>query len=178
MDVEYKTGELVWLSREFIRTRRPSQLDFRRNGPFTVNCMVGKNAVRLILSDECPRLNPVSNVSLVMPYFHEDFPGNEKPKADKILDKEALHFLVNWVAVELILDHRRNNTIHEYLLRAAVHSGNEDNFWVPLQDISRALDPFIHQYHEIHWDHTRLDWQHFISSSRINKGLVAKTNLI
>lgn len=136
VDVEYKPGELVWLSRQFIRTRRPShKSDFRRIGPFPVKCMIGKNAVKLVLPDEDSRLHPGFDVSLIMPYFCKVPLTMKGLLADEISDTDALRYLVDWVAIEMIVDHRVENTTHQYLLRASVQSGKEDDFWVPLQNI-------------------------------------------
>ena len=45
IDVVYKQGDLVWLSRKNLKTKRPSnKLDVRSIGPFRVIRMVGKNA--------------------------------------------------------------------------------------------------------------------------------------
>lgn len=142
--MKYTQGERVWLSRKFIRTRRPSQkLDFRRIGPFPVDCMIGKNAVRLILPNEYLILHPVFNVSLIMPYFSGSSHLSEKENTNDIYDAQALKFITDWVAVELIIDHRFKDSSHEYLLRAAIHSGTEDDFCVSLDNITKAMDPFI-----------------------------------
>lgn len=90
-------------------------------------------------------------------------------------DEEAIDFLTNWVSIQFIIDHRLKGSNHEYLLRADIHSGEGHDFWVPLQQISKALDPFIQCFHEIHWDHIRPGWYQFHSVSRPDKGLVART---
>lgn len=106
VDVSYKQGQLVWLSRKFIRTRRLSQkLDSRRIGPFPVDCMIGKNAVRLILPDEYSRLHPIFNVSLIMPYFTDSVLPSGELVASEISDAQAFEFLTDWVAIEVIVDH-------------------------------------------------------------------------
>lgn len=176
VDTRYESGELVWLSRKYIRTRRPSQkLDFRRIGPFPVDRMIGKNAVRLILPAEYSRIHPVFNVSLIMPYFQKDsqVARSEIPNTD-ISDREALSYLVNWISVSLIIDHRFSRGFHEYLLRSHSTTNEDDDFWVPLQQISTSLDPFIQRFHEIHWDHHRPNWQEFSSAVRVDKGLAAR----
>jgi hypothetical protein len=60
---------LVLLQRKFIQSRRiNSKLDYRYLGPFRVIEMVGKNAVRLDITREYPKLHPVFNVSLLARY--------------------------------------------------------------------------------------------------------------
>lgn len=143
-----------------------------------MDCIVGKNAVRLILSDEYSRLHPVFNVSLIMPYFTESMSLPEKLITADISDAQSFKFITDWVAIELIVDHRVQDSSHEYLLRATINSGTEDDFWVPLDNISKDLDPFIQRFHEIHWDHSRPSWLNFFSASRPDRGLVAKPNRI
>lgn len=150
-------------------------MDFRRIGPFPVDRMIGKNAVRLVLPPEYSRLHPVFNISLVMPYFQKDSIVSipEVPRTD-ISDQDALRFLVNWVSVALIVDHRVSNGSHEYLLRSHSSSNGENDFWVPLQQISTSLDPFLQRFHEIHWDYSRPKWEDFFSVKRFDKGLAAR----
>lgn len=72
VDAAYTPGDLVWLSRKHIKTRRPnSKLDVRQLGPFCVRRMVGKNAAELESTSQFSRLHPVFNVSLLMPYISE-----------------------------------------------------------------------------------------------------------
>ena len=93
--------------------------------------MIGKNAVRLILPIEYSRLHTVFNVSLIMPYFNKTEVNAIPDKiTDKISDNEASSFLVNWVAVESIIDHRFSGGIHQYLLRNNSRLNNEDDFWL------------------------------------------------
>lgn len=65
----YSPGDLVWLSRRNLKTSRPcNKLDVRRVGPFRVDHMVGKNAVKLFLTPALKRLHPVFNLSLTSRY--------------------------------------------------------------------------------------------------------------
>lgn len=179
VDTVYSPGDLVWLSRKFIKTRRPSQkLDFRRIGPFAVVRMVGKNAVELQLSQAFARLHPVFNISLISPFyqsdndsdlFQKDLPANALPT-----DSDAVKFLTNWIAISHILGHRVIRGEHFYLLRSTGSLSNENDVWTPLLDISRNLDPFIQQYHLIHWEDSRPPWNLFISPLRSDMGFTAK----
>jgi hypothetical protein len=65
----YTKGDWVLLMRKFIQSRRVnSKLDYRFIGPFEVKKMVGKNAVELLIQKDYPKLHPVFNFSLVVPY--------------------------------------------------------------------------------------------------------------
>lgn len=65
----YFPGDLVWLSRKHLKTSRPcNKLDVRRIGPFTVDRMIGSNAVKLLLPPAYKRLHPVFNLSLISKY--------------------------------------------------------------------------------------------------------------
>lgn len=62
----YNSGDLVWLSRRHLKTSRPcNKLDVRKVGPFHVDHMVGRNAVKLHLTPAFKRLHPVFNLSLI-----------------------------------------------------------------------------------------------------------------
>lgn len=174
IDVVYSPGDLVWLSRKFIKTRRPSQkLDFRRIGPFPVVRMVGKNAVELSLSSEYARIHPVFNVSLVMPVINEItehqviLPETVLPRTNEDIS------IARWLSVEVILDHRLSHLQHEYLLRT--ESTGINDTWVSLHHISRGLDEFIQAFHEIHPDHVRPRWDVFEDLSRPDIGYLAST---
>lgn len=58
-------------------TTTVSEVRLLKDWSFPGGRMVGKNAVRLILSDEYLRGHPVSNVSLIMPYFTDNSEGTE-----------------------------------------------------------------------------------------------------
>lgn len=179
VDTIYSPGDLVWLSRKFIKTRRPSQkLDFRRIGPFAVVRMIGKNAVELQLSQTFARLHPVFNVSLITPFLQSELNPDfyQKGFSADVLpsDSDAVKFLTNWIAISHILGHCVSGGEHFYLLRCAGNLSNENDVWTPLQDISRNLDPFIQHYHQIHWKDSRPSWDLFVSSHRPLMGFTAK----
>lgn len=172
IDAVYQPGDLVWLSRKFIKTRRPSQkLDYRRIGPFRVVCMVGKNAVRLALSPEYARVHPVFNVSLVMPVIRDDIEiGGELLYETQPLTREEFSIAI-WLSVDVILDHRVSEGQHKYLLQT--ESMGINNTWVSMGHISRGLDEFIQAFHEIHPNHVRPSWNLFEDLSRPDVGYLA-----
>lgn len=142
----YQPGDLVWLSRRNIKTKRPSsKLDVRRLGPFPVRRMVGENAAELELPPGYSRLHPVFNVSLLMPFVSS--PSNPStPNRTPPLD--PVQALVNWASARFILDYRQpRSDLHEYLVRDEEVSGLNDE-WRLLSTISPNLDPFLRTFHE------------------------------
>lgn len=139
VDVVYRPGDLVWLSRKFIKTRRPCQkLDFRRVGPFRVRRMVGKNAVELELSELYARLHPVFNVSLVMPVVSLRGSGEDLME-EELLGGQVTAQVARLGRVTAIVGHRFGTEGHEYLLRGG-DGRSENDKWVPLDDMARDLD--------------------------------------
>jgi hypothetical protein len=66
----YQPGEWVLLLRKFKQSRRiNSKLDYRCIGLFQVKQMIGRNAVELELKNDYPKLHPVFNLSLIVPYI-------------------------------------------------------------------------------------------------------------
>lgn len=143
----YAIGDWVWLTRCFIPSTRPSsKLDYRRIGPFRVAKLVGSNAVQLELGSTFHRLHPVFNVSLLTPYINPTIGGQPISTAPS-LDQRSLPPIHNWQHVAGILDYRSRGRIHhEYLLRW-LYGNPADDTWVPLTDISTALDPYLLQFH-------------------------------
>lgn len=145
IDVKYAPGDLVWLSRKHIKTRRPnSKLDVRRLGPFVVKRMVGKNAVELQLTPTYSRLHPVFNVSLLMPFIgsNEDVKDQDTPVQDTFPDN-----FVDWASMQYVVDYRcLQPGIHEYLIRGNDVSGLNDE-WNLLTTLSPNLDSFLKQFH-------------------------------
>lgn len=144
----FSPGDLVWLTRRFIPSSRPSsKLDFRRIGPFRVRHMVGTNAARLELGSALSCLHPVFNISLLTP-FHDPTslgrPPSTSPAPFADTSQTPVH---GWRAVTAILDFRTRGRRHpEYLLRW-LHGSPSDDTWVPLSDISGDLDPYLWEFH-------------------------------
>lgn len=108
--------------------------------------MVGSNAVRLILGPSYSRLHPVFNVSLVSPYINPTLAGRPSPVLPAPLPS-SLTPLRDWRHVSGVLDFQiRGKTRAEYLLRWA-GCPPSDNVWIPLQDISMELDPYLWEFH-------------------------------
>lgn len=145
IDTYYNPGDLVWLSRKHIKTRRNnSKLDVRRIGPFRVRRMVGKNAAELVLPANLSRLHPVFNVSLLMPFVSEEEIGQE---SDHGVQNAFTQKFVEWASIAYVLDYRTQaEGIHEYLIRDDDPSGLNDE-WKSLTELSTNLDQFLRQFH-------------------------------
>eukprot|EP00983_Pelagomonas_calceolata_P079102 1154533-Pelagomonas_calceolata.AAC.3 len=70
-EVQYKTGDLVMLSTKNIKQNGPGvkKLMPVYMGPFEVEHMVGKAAVKLRLPEEWNRIHNVFHVTLTKPYL-------------------------------------------------------------------------------------------------------------
>lgn len=143
----YAPNDLVWLSRRYIPSTRPSnKLDYRRIGPFRVSRMIGRNLVRLHLGPGYSRLHPVFNVSLVSPYVDPSLIGRPPSLAPPLASATSPP-VRDWLQVSAILDFRtRGRHRAEYLLRW-VNGSPSDDSWIPLTDISCALDPYLWEFH-------------------------------
>lgn len=141
----YLPGDLVWLSRKHIKTKRSSsKLDVRRLGPFPVVRMVGENAVELDLPSAYSRLHPVFNVSLLMPFVATSADLSVPVVAPALDETQAL---VAWASARFILDYRQpRSDFHEYLVRDEELSGLNDE-WRLLSTLSTNLDPFLRSFH-------------------------------
>lgn len=127
IDVVYLPGDLVWLSRKHLKTKRPSnKLDVRRIVPFKVFRMIGKNAAELDLPHNMSRIHPVFNVSLLMPYVDESSPTLDPPPENP---QDFFDEFLDWGTVTYILDHRvSQDGIHKYLVRGLNKSGLNDGW--------------------------------------------------
>lgn len=143
----YEPGDLVWLSRRHIKTKRPSsKLDVRRLGPFSVIRMVGKNAAEVALPKVYSRLHPVFNVALLMPYFQSSDQSRSPLDDRQVTHMEAF---TSWISGRFILNYRCSSSgVHEYLLRDEGISGLNDK-WFILSLISPNLDPFLQELHRL-----------------------------
>lgn len=147
MDATYKPGDLVWLSRKYLKTKLPSnKLDVRRIGPFRVIRMIGQNAAELDLPPNMSRLHPVFNVSLLMPFTESTFEKNGESLRDP---QDFFDEFVDWGAITYILDYRvSRDGIHEYLVRGLDASGLNDG-WQELTTFPPTLDPYLRRFHAL-----------------------------
>lgn len=146
IDVSYNPGDLVWLSRRRIKTRRQnSKRDVRRIGPFRVQRMIGKNAAELELTKGFACLHPVFDVSLLMQFLAQEIDNLDDvppPKDDFIkscVDRASISYVSDYCST--------SPGIHEYLIREADLSGLNDE-WRLLTTLSPNLDQFLCKFHK------------------------------
>lgn len=146
VEVTYQPGDLVWLSRRNIKTKRASsKLDVRRLGPFPVIRMIGQNAAELALPRVYSRLHPVFNVSLLSPFVPDPQSDIQLSVVPPLTFGEAF---TDWASTRFILDYQNPEPgIHKYLLRDEDPSGLNDE-WRLLSLISPNLDVFLKQFHQ------------------------------
>jgi hypothetical protein len=144
----FKPGELVWLRRRNIKTKRPSdKLDYRKIGPFPIKCAHGSVAFELVLPPNLARLHPTFHVSLLEPYHDpSQVPGRVAPPPPPLHIDDGD---VPWLEVSDILDCRRVGRRLEYLVRWKGLTPNDDSF-VPLSDLSTELDEDLERFHRRH----------------------------
>lgn len=139
----YAPGALVWLSRRHLRTSRPcTKLDVRRIGPLTVDRMVGRNAVKLLLPASLSRLHPVFNLSLVSPYLA---PVAAPGPHDAAIPVSLAVDLQTPISSILGFRSLRQNSF-EYLVRDS-NTSTLNDAWVPLQDLPFTIRPFLRRFH-------------------------------
>lgn len=145
VSVVYRPGDLVWLSRRNIKTKRTSsKLDVRRIGPFPVIRMIGQNAAELALPKAYSRLHPVFNVSLLSPFVPDPQSHVQLSVVPPLTFEDAF---TDWASARFILNYRNPSPgLHQYLLRDEDPSGLNDE-WKLLSLISPNLDPFLRQFH-------------------------------
>jgi hypothetical protein len=139
----FEPGNLVWLSRKHITTKRPSsKLDVKRLGPFKVLEAVGdsKLAFRLELPAQM-RIHPVFHVSLLEPHQENPFPGRTQPPPPPI----ELEHDVEW-EVEEILDSRIQRGKLQYLVHWLGY-GPHERTWEPPDHLSNATEA-VAEFHQ------------------------------
>ncbi|MBW0521699.1 hypothetical protein O181_061414 [Austropuccinia psidii MF-1] len=82
MEPDFKEGDQVLVSTlKFNNLKVAEKIRHTFVGPFTMTKLIGKNAVKVKLTEESARKHPVFAVSLVKPYFHKEedkFPSRKK----------------------------------------------------------------------------------------------------
>ena len=128
-DHKFKVGDLVWLSTENIRVKRPSRkLDVKRIGPFKIIKFINSVSVRLDLPSKV-RIHPVFHVNLLAP-FKAPQKGQSRPTPySAIVDSDGVPIL----EVKKILNARRCGNSLEFLV-SWVDEAHEDS-WQPLVDV-------------------------------------------
>ncbi|MBW0464753.1 hypothetical protein O181_004468 [Austropuccinia psidii MF-1] len=93
MEPEFKEGDQVLVSTlSSNNLKAPKKMIDSFLGPFTINELIGENAVEVKLTEEFSRKHPVFPVSLVKPYFQTEedkFPSrNKNPTPPEIVEVE------------------------------------------------------------------------------------------
>ena len=116
----FEEGDMVYLIRRNIKTRRPSnKLDFKKLGPFKIKTKVSDPNYRLELP-KTMRIHPVFHASLLEPA-----PRNAKPDTTAEIEDEEPEY-----EVESILDSRSAGNNIEYLIKWKEYP-HEENTWEP-----------------------------------------------
>lgn len=174
VDTFYSPGDLVWLSRKHINSRRPSQmLDYRRIGPFCGICMIEKMLFNYSFQNSFHTFIQFLMFLLFL-FFLPSQTFSSKEPTNLLTAAEAIQYLTNWVANTHILGHQITNKRHDYLLRGEGSTSDDNDVWMALSDISCGLDPFIQEFHQIHWQDHRPNWALFDSTDRPQLGFTAK----
>lgn len=114
----YLVGHWFWLTRRFIpRNQLSYKPDYRKNVPFQINKLIGKNTVWMELGHLYARLHPVFNVSLILPYVDPSIGGSPKSLAQSTASSRSV-VSYNWLLVSGILDfHSWGKQSYKYPLR-------------------------------------------------------------
>jgi hypothetical protein len=144
-ELNIKVGYQVLLSSKNIRLRTAGtkKLLPKFLGPFTVLQKIGKQAYKLDLSTDMPKVHPVFHISLLRPFK----PGsNQPPPPVPVLIEGEPEY-----EVERILNHRNRkfsnkskHTKREYLVKWSGY-GHEYNSWQAQADCGNSED-LIQQY--------------------------------
>ena len=136
----FKRGDMVYLTRRNIKTKRPSnKLDFKKLGPFRVQERVSNVNYRLELP-QAMRIHPVFHVSLLEPA-----PRNATPDTTTEIEDEEPEY-----EVESVLDARSANDTVEYLVKWKDYP-HEENTWEPREHLTGCPET-VRQYHQQHPD--------------------------
>ena len=138
MEPSLRKGDLAYLLRRHIRTKRPSdKLDFKKLGPYKILEQVGPVNYRLELPVKS-KLHPVFHVSLLEPAK-----GTYIPDAMEIQPEHE----TDEYEVEKILDERQVRNQKQYLVKWLGYPSSE-NTWKPtknLRNCQQAVAEYLQQ---------------------------------
>jgi transposase InsO family protein len=131
----FQEGDMVFLVRKNIKTKRPSsKLDFKKLGPFRVEKVISDVNYKLELPDKS-RIHPVFHVSLLEPA-----PPGAGPEIDQEIDEEPEY------EVEKILQQRAGQQGLEYLIKWKGYPPSE-NSWEPAIHLANC-QKLLRQFHQ------------------------------
>lgn len=137
VDVQFTAGQQVLLNTRNLKFKHPGNKKLARKllpkfvGPFPVECMVGKAAVRLTLPPHY-RIHNTFHVSLISPYLTD---GRVQPPPVTVLDSDPCY------TVERVLLHRARKSGRKKTLEFLVKwqgIGPEHNQWIPEQSFDNT----------------------------------------
>ncbi|MBW0549060.1 hypothetical protein O181_088775 [Austropuccinia psidii MF-1] len=91
MKPEFKGDQVLVSTMNFNNLKGPKKMRDSFVGPFTINKLIGKNAVEVKLTEEFSKKHPVFPVSLVNPYFQTEedkLPSRKNPTPPEIVEVE------------------------------------------------------------------------------------------
>lgn len=142
---ELQPGDLVFLNRKNIKTKRPTRkFDSKNLGPFKIKEKINEVAFKLHLPPTM-KIHPVFHVSLLEPRSKDTF-SNQRQEAPQPIEIDG----ENHYEVEEILDSR----IHRGSLQYLVHwLGYEeaDRSWEPLSNLN-GCEESIEEFHKLYPD--------------------------
>ncbi|KAG8935233.1 hypothetical protein FRC01_005489 [Tulasnella sp. 417] len=150
----FAPGDMVWLLRKNIKTRRPSdKLDFKRIGPFRVVERIGERDVyRLDLPSSMGKTHPVFNVVYLEPAIHPStIPGRAAPPGPplSIDDDESTAFEIIG-----ILDSRSIRKRIDYFVAYRDQPISERS-WIRYEDIPVSAHSLLRTFHSQYPDKPR-----------------------
>ncbi|KAK4683964.1 putative transposase, partial [Tremellales sp. Uapishka_1] len=147
---DYNVGDLVLVSLENMKTKRPmKKLDYRNGGPFRILDKIGTRAYRIEFPPSMSAIHNVINVSLLRPFRPTEIPGQSyDPPGPIEIDEDGPSF-----EVKAILDSRYGKRRQlEYKVEWIGYEGTDEaTTWEPVGNIDGSQE-LIDDFHQAHPD--------------------------
>lgn len=146
---EFKLGEKVFISAEFLKTTRPTKkLAEKYLGPFPLIAKVSEVSFTVKLPDYLRTVHPVFHVSQLEKAHPNTIPNRvEEPPAPVVID-EALEYEVAEI-LDSKIDRRLRCRLKYYIRWAGYENTDEEFSWVNATDIQNATE-LIEAFHAQH----------------------------
>ena len=142
---EFKVGDLVYLSKQNIKTTRPcAKLDWKCLGPFRIIKKINPVLYQLKLPLSMKRIHDVFHISLLSRYKTSNLPGRLHYSPPPIHIDETGDFY----EVKDILDVKKVNGIYHFLISWKGYS-DSDNSWEPEENLVNCrelVNNFKHRF--------------------------------
>jgi hypothetical protein len=149
---DFKIGQDVFLSSEYIRTTRPARkLSEKYLGPFPIIAKVSEQSFTIKLPDYLRTVHPVFHVSQLEPHFPSDIPNRSEPPPDPVeVDGEIEYEIAE------ILDSRYDRRLKrcplKYYVRWAGYEGTAEEFdWLQATNLKHSSE-VVETFHILHPD--------------------------